>query len=241
MKQLTKKISVITPVYNSEEFLEHTIQRVLSQNYPAIEFIIVDDGSTDKSASIIQQFPQVTYLYQENAGPASARNLGLQAATGEYIIFIDSDDFWEENSLISLAEYLDHNLEVQIIEGKIREFYFDNVTGNFHFSTESYYTSNFGSCMFRREVFDIVGNFNEKLRCAEDIDWFIRSWENNILKKRMNAILLNYRKHPESLTTRLNTKQHFYRLLVFKLKIERNFNIKQILEEDLNTYIGSRD
>ena len=87
--------SVIIPTYNRCSVLPQAIDSVLVQNHPAVEIIVIDDGSSDETAQmLVQKYPNVVYLYQDNRGPAAARNRGIQAAKGDYIAFLDSDDIW---------------------------------------------------------------------------------------------------------------------------------------------------
>lgn len=92
---MSQKVSIIIPVYNSAAFLQKSVQSLLQQTYPHIEIIIVDDSSTDNSYAIAQSLvaDKVKVLQQPNAGAAIARNMGLAAATGDYIQFMDVDDF----------------------------------------------------------------------------------------------------------------------------------------------------
>jgi glycosyltransferase EpsJ len=95
-------ISVIIPIYNVEKYLSKCIDSVLNQSYAHCEIILVDDGSTDRSGEIADQyksmFPEkITVVHQENGGLGSARNTGLKRATGKYVLFLDSDD-WLERS-----------------------------------------------------------------------------------------------------------------------------------------------
>ena len=91
------KVSVIIPVYNAEKYLKKCIDSVLSQTLKEIEIILVDDGSIDSSADILNEYAKIyeniKVIHQQNSGPASARNLGIENATGEYIGFVDSDDY----------------------------------------------------------------------------------------------------------------------------------------------------
>ena len=91
-------VSVIVPAYNAEAYIAHTLNSVLSQTYNNIEVIVVDDGSNDETAniveSIIQSDDRVTLLQQPNSGVAAARNLAIQKSRGEYIAPIDADDIW---------------------------------------------------------------------------------------------------------------------------------------------------
>lgn len=94
------KISVIVPVYNVEEFLEQCLESIVTQTYIDLEIILVNDGSTDQSSKICDDFvkrdPRVKLIHQINGGVSSARNIGIKVATGEYITFVDSDDWLEK-------------------------------------------------------------------------------------------------------------------------------------------------
>lgn len=100
------KVSVVIPIYNGEKFLEDTIKSVLYQPYKNIEIICIDDGSTDKSADVVKLLSQadkrVRYIFKENGGVHTARNMGISLSTGEYIVFLDQDDLWVCNSINEL-------------------------------------------------------------------------------------------------------------------------------------------
>lgn len=103
-------ISVIIPVYNVADFISKCLKSIQQQTFTNFEVLMIDDGSTDNSSAICQKFsdldPRFHYYYQENAGVSSARNIGLDKATGEYIAFIDADDWIESNYLQDLYEAL---------------------------------------------------------------------------------------------------------------------------------------
>ena len=103
-KQL-QKISIIIPVYNLEDYIAKCLDSIINQSYKNIEIIIVNDGSTDKSAEIFESYSKIDsrikIFYQHNQGPSTARNTGLDVATGEYISFIDGDD-WIEPDMIEM-------------------------------------------------------------------------------------------------------------------------------------------
>ena len=94
-----KLVSVIIPTYNRARSVSAAIRSVQAQTYPAVQLIVADDGSADDTAEIIKEFENVEYYHQENGGQASARNLGLKHARGEYIASLDSDDIWHEDFL----------------------------------------------------------------------------------------------------------------------------------------------
>ncbi|HSE03505.1 MAG TPA: glycosyltransferase [Methylomirabilota bacterium] len=93
-------MSVIIPAYNAEDFIEETLESVFQQTYDRLEIILVDDGSTDRTAARVRRYgDRVRYIPQRNAGAGAARNRGLSAATGDYIAFLDADDVWRPEKL----------------------------------------------------------------------------------------------------------------------------------------------
>ena len=93
-------ISCIVPVFNGERYLAEALDSILAQTWRPLEVIVVDDGSTDGTAHIAAGYgAEVSYIHQANAGPAAARNRGLDAARGEFIAFLDADDLWHKDKL----------------------------------------------------------------------------------------------------------------------------------------------
>ncbi|MEK3991732.1 glycosyltransferase family 2 protein [Robertmurraya sp. FSL R5-0851] len=116
---LSTKVSIIIPVYNAQTYLRECIQSLINQTMKECEFIFVDDGSDDNSSNIIQEYNKVDdrikFITQKNKGVSSARNKGLVSAVGEYIGFVDADDYIEENMIYLLyMESLNKNLDVII-------------------------------------------------------------------------------------------------------------------------------
>ena len=110
--------SVIIPVYNGAGTIQQAIQSVLDQNYPAHELIVVDDGSTDSTADEVAVFgDRIRYLYQENAGVSAARNAGAQAATGEWLAFLDADDWYYPDRLRWHAELIQKDPDLDFLTG----------------------------------------------------------------------------------------------------------------------------
>jgi len=114
------KISVIVPVYNVEEYLARCVDSVLAQTYENLEVILVDDGATDTSGSICDDFAakdsRVRVIHKENGGLSSARNTGLEAATGECIAFVDSDDWIESDAYAHLLDLMEKH-QVKLVCG----------------------------------------------------------------------------------------------------------------------------
>jgi glycosyltransferase involved in cell wall biosynthesis len=198
----TIKISVILPVYNGEKYLLEAIQSVSSQNYSITEIIIIDDGSTDGTSQLIKQLDiaiPIRYFYQENKGPAFARNVGIKNATGEWLCFIDSDDIWPQNKIKSALTYLKNNSEVDVLWGMTKFFFESNELKSKYFRNEiaekAIFNTYLGAAFFRKNVFEMVGNFDISLRFCEDLDWYLRAVEKKIRLVKTNNIDLLYRIH----------------------------------------------
>lgn len=120
---MDKKVSVITPCYNGENFIERFLNSILEQSYSNIELIIIDDGSKDKTKKKIEAYLskyekrgyELKYIYQENGGQASALNKGLEIFTGEYLTWPDSDDFLHRDSIKNRVEFLEKNLQYGMV------------------------------------------------------------------------------------------------------------------------------
>lgn len=102
------KVSVIIPMYNSEKYINKCLESLLNQTYSNLEIIVVDDGSTDSSRTIVEKISKkndkIKYYYKKNGGVSSARNFGLKKATGYFVGFVDSDDFVEKNMFEKMVE-----------------------------------------------------------------------------------------------------------------------------------------
>ena len=121
------KVSVIIPTYNRGNIITATIESVLAQTERDLEVIVVDDGSTDDTRSVVEGLSdgRVVYFFTTNGGPASARNLGLSKASGEYIAFLDSDDFWPANYLEVMISQLENNSKFSVAYSPITVVYPD--------------------------------------------------------------------------------------------------------------------
>lgn len=121
-------ISVIVPVYNVEKYVRKCIESILAQTYSAFELILIDDGSTDESGSICDEYAEkqnVLVIHKENGGLADARNAGIEMAHGDYITFVDSDDFLKRNFLEKM-NFMAQDSGAQIIVSKLIDYYEEN-------------------------------------------------------------------------------------------------------------------
>ena len=116
-------ISIIVPVYNAERYLGHCLESIIGQTYKKIEIILLDDGSTDNSGKICDEYAlkdnRVKVFHTENKGPSAARNKGIENSNGEFIFFVDADDFIKSNALdLLIGNY--HQTKADIIIGDFK-------------------------------------------------------------------------------------------------------------------------
>lgn len=174
---MSAPVSVIIPVYNGERFLAAAIESALVQTHAPAEVIVVDDGSTDSSATIAESFASVRCIRTPNQGVSRARNRGVEAATGEWVAFLDADDTWRPEKLAVQLARAGEEAGSELVICHCRFAFEGEVPGWFwHESTEveipAYEPS---SWLVRRETFARVGGFDEGRRLGEDLEWLARA------------------------------------------------------------------
>lgn len=199
-------VSVVIPVFNGERFLREAVQSVLDQKYSPVEIIIVDDGSTDDTATVARSFTEtVRYLHQANQGPAAARNRGIEHAQGSLIAFADADDLWPAGKLELQLSYLLRDPNIDIVLGRIQQVLL-SATQSQEFA-EPAFSVNLGSAVIRASVFERVGLFDETMRYSEDVDWFMRAREGGAAIVTIDAVTLLYRQHEHNMTRGKSTSE----------------------------------
>lgn len=199
-------VSVIIPVFNGERFLRDAVQSVLAQKHSPVEIIIVDDGSTDGTATVAGNLPgTVRYLHQANQGPAAARNRGIEHAQGSLIAFADADDLWPAGKLKLQLPYLIKDPAIDIVIGRIQQVLLSETRAEE--IGEPAFSVNLGSAILRRSVFESVGLFDETMRYSEDVDWFMRAREDGAAIVTLDAVTLFYRQHEQNMTRGKSTSE----------------------------------
>jgi len=181
-------VSVIIPTYNRQDFIAESINSVLVQTYTNLEILVVDDGSTDNTRSIIENISdsRLHYIYQPNRGRSNARNHALSRATGKFITFLDSDDLYLPNKIELQVNYLIKNVGTKVVytsaycineKGEmLSEKYIASVSGWIYKDVAFFrpVTITLPTVMTYREVIDDVGFFDETMHRFEDTDMWRR-------------------------------------------------------------------
>lgn len=237
-------VSIIVPVYNAEKYLKRCLESIINQTYKNIEVILVDDGSVDKSPEICDEYKEldnrVKVIHKENGGASSARNIGLDAVNGEFVCFVDSDDWIEKNMIeVLLKKLKESNVDIvrcntceldnQVKESwtETRDKVIDNVLNG-----------NISAYVYLLIVkYEIVKNirFNENILLMEDTLFLL-----NILIKEckinfINEKLYHYEMNNGGLTlSTRNAKNKIFGLIEYKNKV-----IELLKDNDL--YLEERE
>jgi hypothetical protein len=211
----TPKVSVVVPCYNQAQYLDESLASICNQTYTNWECVIVNDGSPDNTEEIAQKWeakdPRFNYLSKENGGVSSARNLGIEKSTGEYILTLDADDKYEVTFMEKAVEILQNNSEVSIVsswgmfftEAKKLQVFKTNAKSIADFLFHN--GVNMGSSLFRKSCWEKVGKYDGDSRNGyEDWEFYLRvtalGWKVHIIEE----VLFFYRQHIVSRRREMN-------------------------------------
>jgi hypothetical protein len=196
-------VSVVVPVHNGARFLSEAIGSIRDQRYPAVEIIVVDDGSSDAIDDAVAALPNdVRYLKQAHAGASAARNRGINAASGDYIAFLDVDDLWPTGTLTILLDRLLECPDLAVVRGFAQLVVQHRPGDGFNYigNPEESFADYIGAGVYRRAAFTRIGLFDEAMRFSEDIDWFNRARERALPIERIERVTLLVRRHGGNIT-----------------------------------------
>ena len=228
-------ISIVMPTYNAAKFIHQTIQSVLNQSLSDFEYLILDDGSSDRSLAIAREYAlgdrRIQVFSHPNQGVSATRNRGIKLARGSFIAFLDADDIWFPDKLAAHVEHFQANPNLAVSFSRV-EFMTLNgePTGQvstsrlFHLKPEDFLyenpTSTMSNPVTRAEVFTQVGGFAEDMSYCEDLEWLFRvichqrqgltPWQ----IEGIDRILVYYRASPAGLSASLNQMESGWDVLV---------------------------
>jgi len=211
-------IDVIIPTYNYGKYVADAVNSALSQTYGAAEVIVVDDGSTDDTESVVEKFGnKIRYIKQQNAGVAAARNRGFKESTSDYIAFLDADDVWIPTKLEKQMELFKRDSRLGLVHCGMREF--DSETGetilmhtdgkegwvakDLALNEDTVINGPGGAILVKRSVIEDVGGFDERLRNGEDWEFCLRVAQ----KYKIGFVpepLVDYRNHGSNVSKNIH-------------------------------------
>ena len=231
-------VSVVMPAYNSEKYISEAIESILNQTFKDFEFIIIDDGSTDKTWEIIQEYAKkderiTAFKNEKNLNNYATRNKGIKIAKGKYIVWQDSDDVSLPNRLEKQVDFMEKNLEVGIC-GSYMQIFTDERDLNirkysiedkdlrkdiFKFSPIAQ-----PAAIIRKSCYEKVGYYDDRFDATQDLDMTFRIG-NEFKLANIPEVLVNYRVHSDSITyTKLN--RQIENALRIRKKYSSGYNYK---------------
>ncbi|MFV2055870.1 MAG: glycosyltransferase family 2 protein [Thiohalomonadales bacterium] len=239
------KVSVIIPVYNCEVYVAEAIESVLSQDYPNIELIIVNDGSTDDSISILKSYhakaKNIVLLTKENGGAAEARNAGLEISTGEFVAFLDADDVWLPGKLTLQVQYLLKNVDIDMVYSSWIRVENNDLSSTIHNiesslkkdrHTVSVIKPDSGwiyhhllldcivhtiTVLMRKSLVAKLGGFDANLRLGEDYTYWLKASRITEIVK-LNFVGAIYRLHGDNITEKTQIVNNEYTVVDWAVK-----------------------
>ncbi len=191
-------ISVIIPVKNGEKYIKEALEGISAQNMNT-EIIVVDDCSTDKTAETAQNYGCKIIKHETQKGPVIGKNNALKVATGKYIMFHDHDDIMRAGVLQKLYDEISSDDNIYAVQAKVQDFYSPDLSEEEKRKTpikdEPYWGLFTGAILMRKEVFDIIGYFNENIKAGEIIEWQSKMDANNLKIKKLDFVSTNRRIH----------------------------------------------
>ena len=216
------KISIIIPTLNQARFIEETITSVLTQNYPNLELIVLDGGSSDGTLEILKKYSaSLTWISEPDKGQVDAINKGLKMVTGEVVAYLNSDDIYTPSTLLTVGKYFSEHPDTQIVTGKCLNMDENGVETRSLIKIYKNFWLKLGidkclmvldyvsqpSTFWRTELIHSIGIFDTEFRNAMDYDYWLRVTRQHKLKF-INQYLSKFRIYPTSITSSNSKAQY---------------------------------
>ena len=190
---MNKLISIIIPCKNGSNYLSEALEGIKAQEMNT-EVIVVDDGSSDNTSQIAREYGCRVIRNEQSKGPVKAKNDALKIAQGEFILFHDHDDIMTNGALQRLYDEFEE--DISAVQAKVKDFLSPDCSDkNTAVKPEAYYGLFTGAILIKKEVFDIIGDFDESVTAGEIIDWQGKMQKNNLKIKKIDFVSTNRRLH----------------------------------------------
>ena len=235
MDKVYPKLSVIMPVYNGAVYIEQAIRSVISQNYPNLEFIVIDGGSSDGSLDIINKYQSNIDYFEtgKDNGMWHAINKGIMASHGEFIGWQNSDDYYLENGLLVIGNFILQNPDVDLVYGEAAHVDANDKFLNWHeaipynksklLHRRCYIPSQ--ACFFRKSMLSYIGLFDTRLKWLGDWDM----WKRIAITDKYKICFINekigsWRLHENTITSGRNSSRELYLRAIENIKSARKYS-----------------
>lgn len=223
---MTPFFSVIIPLYNKEKYIQNTLNSVFNQSFTNFEVIVVNDGSTDKSLTILDEFTdrRLKIIYQKNQGVSVARNTGMKNSQAKYICFLDADDTWKPNHLQAFydtiikfpdAKMYCNRYVTQISKNSFIKNSFIDIDDNYEGYVNDFFKSSLinrvaltSAVCIHKDIFNEIGGFNIGVSSGQDLEYWVKiAIKYKIAITKHNTLTYNFLKENKSLSkTQINHK-----------------------------------
>ena len=255
---MNKLISIVVPVYEVEKYLKKCVHSILNQTYNNLEIILVDDGSPDRCGLICDEYAQkdnrVKVIHKENGGLSDARNVGIKASLGDYIMFVDSDDYIELNSAEYLVEYMD-KLNLDIVCSNTWKKIDENETYNKPFMYENKVISGeeyIAHGMSTGNIFSVVCNKMYRTKLIKDNEIYFKEgllhededWTPRILLKANKVMSVefcfyNYVIREGSITQKVNKEKNIKDIMKICFRLEDVYRTSDIDQKNKKLFLDN--
>ena len=220
-------ISCLVPLFNAEAYVAEALDSIRAQTYGKTEIIVVDDGSTDRSADVVRGYGKsVRLVSQPNTGLGGARNACLHQARGAFIAYLDADDIWHPQKLALQMRVFDAQPDTDICYGYAQNFWVDELDaerrkyGGWTLAGPVR-TLNLRTSLLRRDVFRSCGLFDPARQASADKEWVMRIDEAGLTTRDIPDIVLYRRLHRQNLTRRMDDENRTNMIDLLKTTLDR--------------------
>lgn len=220
-------VSVVIPAWNAQRYLAEAIESALAQTIRPAEIIVVDDGSTDRTAEIAGRFgPPVQVVRQEHGGAGAARNRGAGLARGKFLAFLDSDDLWLPEKTALQATAFERDPQLDMVFGGMRQFHSSDLTPDLRARIQGdgqvLTGISSGTMLIRRDSFLRAEPFATRWRVGEFIDWYAKAQERGLKSATLAEIVMLRRLHADNMGRReRESRGDFVKILKARLDRRR--------------------
>lgn len=213
-------VTVVIPAFNAARYITQAIDSVFDQTCGRFEVIVADDGSTDQTRYVVERFgPVVRYEYQRNAGPASARNRGIELATGAFVAFLDADDVWNPHKCAVQMAHFNNFPELVGCAAHVQNFLAEDAAAGT--PPQGHVVTLGTTLMVRRSLFDAVGMLNPEYWHRDLQDLLVRAEDRGFKMEILPDVLAQRRIHSNNMSNHRSGADHLELIAITRARHAR--------------------